>query len=318
MLDRNKRKALMWSSVALFAINGAMNGYYSMTTGPDHNAEGMASDIPSISLIQEKPLSHTAPAQSQRVGAMHDAASDTGTDHHSDASTAESKSEAPTHAKEAPATQVHVPADAPEVSTPSHQTELSHETSHETEAMQHVEPVHEAAPVHEAESVSGREHSASMTMVCYESGPFVSSSAARKMQKAVSSLGINASIKKKVTREKLGYWVYLKPERSLALSRLKAEEVKVKGIEDVAVVIKSEPKYAISLGVFNNKQTAEARKIKAESLGFQPLLTTRYNSETQRWVQMKMPVDKEPSEEQWRGLLKGKKGIEIKPMECKP
>jgi hypothetical protein len=155
-------------------------------------------------------------------------------------------------------------------------------------------------------------------MLCYKSGPFMSNRAAKKMLNALTELGVDAKIKKQIKTKKLGYWVYLKPERSLALSRLKAEEVKTKGISDVAVVVKSKPKYAISLGVFNHKNTAEARKIKAESLGFKPLLTTRYDSETQRWIHMQVRADREPSEAQWKALIKGKKGIEIKPMECRP
>ena len=294
MLDRNKRKILMWSSVSLFVLNGGLNGYFANTASSGHDADGGASDIPSISLIAEKPQS--GQSSSKRLAKN-------------------------THEVD--------PGHSPSPESNKHRTATEMSGKHKNDAgtdgikqdpLTH-EPDASMAPgnqMQEKAIVPSDSSSAQVMMVCYKSGPFTSRSAARKMNKAVAKLGVKASIKKKLKREKLGFWVYLKPERSLALSRLKAEEIKTKGIKDVAVVIKSKPKYAISLGVFKIKQTAEARKIKAESLGFKPLLTTRYNSKTQRWVEIQMAADQEPSEEQWRSLLKGKKGIEIKPMECKP
>ena len=306
MLDRNKRKALMWSGVALFVVNGVMNGYFS--TSDDSTHDDLASGIPSISLIQENSPSRSSATNTHKVDAAHEPAmakheAEHKTEHEPDMS----------HQSDSP-TASHAPA--------SHQVDepaMAHLQVHPSEASEHGTPSAPSVEVEPMDSAHEPEqpHSTAMAMVCYQSGPFVSRAAAKKMQKAATGLHLKTNIKKQLKKEKLGFWVYLKPERSLSLSRLKAEEVKAKGIQDVAVVIKSKPKYAISLGVFKNKKTAEARKIKAEALGFKPLLTTRYNSETQYWVQMQMSQDKEPNEEQWRGLIKGKKGIEIKPMECK-
>ena len=309
MLDRNKRKALMWFSVALFIVNGVMIGYFSSSDDSTHDE--LASGVSSISLIQENPP--TGAANKHKVDAMHEPAM---AEHQAERKVVGHKPDM-SRQPDSPAAS-HVPA--------SHQTDepamahLQLDTSEVTGAATssassgEAEQMHSA---HEPEQQTEQQHSTAMAMVCYQSGPFVSRAAAKRMQKAAADLHLNTNIKKQLKKEKLGFWVYLKPERSLSLSRLKAEEVKAKGINDVAVVIKSKPKYAISLGVFKNKKTAEVRKIKAESLGFKPLLTTRYNSETQYWVQMRMSQDKEPNEAQWRGLLKGKKGIEIKPMECK-
>ena len=294
MLDRNKRKALMWFSVALFVVNGVMNGYFGSSDDSAHDE--LTSGIPSISLIEEKAPSGSAGAKTPKMNAMHEpvmAKHEAGhkIEHRSDVNHS-----APTQQADEPAMahlQVHS-AEATSLVKPSVSSSVSGDQMHSEPAL-----------------------STAMALICYESGPFASRAAAKKMQKAAIALHLKTDIRKQLKKEKLGFWVYLEPERSLSLSRLKAEEVKVKGIKDVAVVIKSKPKYAISLGVFKNKQPAEARKIKAEALGFKPLLTTRYNSETQYWVQMQMSQDKEPNEEQWRSLLKGKKGIEIKPMECK-
>lgn len=281
----------MWFSVALFATNSVMVGYFGMTSAQsDKVSDLLYKDLPSIALIGEKPIRASSKKEADEVAMMD----------MSESETLDSKAEKGTPEKQ-------VASEVIESKPKDHTKPEKQELAEEKVPQDQPEPVPEKVP----------EPTMAVAKVCYESGPFTSQGSARKMQKAVQKLGVKAKIKKIIKREKLGYWVYLKPERSLALSRLKAEEVKTKGIKDVAVVIKSKPKYAISLGVFKNKKTAEARKIKAESLGFKPLLTTRYNSEAHRWVQMEMSVDKEPSEQQWKKLLKGKKGIEIKPMECK-
>ncbi|MDH5547313.1 MAG: hypothetical protein OEZ43_17145 [Gammaproteobacteria bacterium] len=154
-------------------------------------------------------------------------------------------------------------------------------------------------------------------VVCYSAGPFKTKNDANQFAFQVGKREIESRIGTKMKREKIGYWVYLEPERSLALARLKAEEIKLKGLKDVAVVVKSKPKWALSLGVFHYKKTAEERVAKVKGLGYQPKMSVRYNVERQYRVDMRMQKSNEPAENEWKNLIEGKKDLLINSIECK-
>jgi hypothetical protein len=152
--------------------------------------------------------------------------------------------------------------------------------------------------------------------LCFKLGPFHNDQHVEAVQRSLEELAINTMIFSHEEGEVLGYWVYLKPQRSTALARLKMEELKGKGITDLFLVKKDEPKLAISLGVFRNKLTAQKRQRHIRSLGYQPQLNLRYKVKPETWLLIEADEENAPSTDGWNLLLKNYKGVISEKSDC--
>lgn len=154
-------------------------------------------------------------------------------------------------------------------------------------------------------------------LMCFEIGPYLNRKQTESVRRELGLLGARVVIETRVKRVAAGYWVFLPPERSAALGRLKVEEIKTKGINDVVLVQKGEPKYAISLGVFKHKNTAERRLEQATSLGYEAKLEQWYTEDPQVWLNVSFPqivMDKVD----WTKYIDPAEGVQYAPMECPP
>jgi len=143
-----------------------------------------------------------------------------------------------------------------------------------------------------------------LELVCYEIGPFLKMS---ELEDATSMIGdriYSSVVDDRTTKEALGYWVYLPPARSRALSRLKVEELKVKGIKDVVLMRKTEPVNAVSLGLFSKKHIAERRVDQIEKIGYKANMEIRYKIEADIWLKTSIHKEKDFTEEEWQKLIK--------------
>lgn len=155
-----------------------------------------------------------------------------------------------------------------------------------------------------------------MQLVCYEMGPFLKKD---ELEDASAMIGERAYVKTvddRTTKEALGYWVYLPPARSRALSRLKVEELKVKGIKDVVLMKKSEPVNSVSLGLYTKKHVAERRVRQIEKIGYQPKMEMRYKINADLWLRASIHKEKDFTEAQWQNLIKQFNNITVISASC--
>jgi len=152
--------------------------------------------------------------------------------------------------------------------------------------------------------------------VCYQLGPFLEEEDVERVKHKVA--GYEFDIRRKVDREKriAGYWVYLDPERSRALGRLKVEEVKLKGLSDVVLLTQNNPRYAISLGFFKDKAFAGRRLLKAQSLGLDAKMDVRYKNQDYQWLLIQTSVKNDLSQKEWLKVLRGYQNIQLKTINC--
>ena len=151
---------------------------------------------------------------------------------------------------------------------------------------------------------------------CFRVGPLRSEDAMEKLQQELGEAQLNAVILSEDPGVVLGHWVYLPPQRSLALARLKLEELKTKGLKDVAIVLEGEPKYAISLGVFRNKLTARKRLKRIRAMGYEPEMALRYRRKPEIWLLVEVDEQNEPTEDGWRELLRDFEGVSHQSHDC--
>lgn len=155
-----------------------------------------------------------------------------------------------------------------------------------------------------------------VVMMCYELGPFTEKEYVSAVKHHLVSRKIDVFRKTDTEKEKIGYWVFLDPERSRALGRLKVEEVKLLGLNDVVLLTQNNPRYAISLGFFKDKGFANRRLLKAQSLGLAAKMGERYKYEDYQWLILKTDSKNDLTQHEWSNILQEYENIELKTVNC--
>jgi len=94
---------------------------------------------------------------------------------------------------------------------------------------------------------------------CMEWGSFTLADAPRAEQ-ALEPLGLGARLAQRRTEEVAGWWVFIPPQGSRQAAIRKASELKALGVNEYFIVQEEgEYRWALSLGVFRNEESAQAR-----------------------------------------------------------
>jgi len=151
---------------------------------------------------------------------------------------------------------------------------------------------------------------------CYVLGPFVKKNDLDTATMSLEAKEFGVDIKTNPVKEVTGYWVYLEPERSRALARLKVEEIKLKGLMDVVLLTKNEPQYAISLGFFKEKTFAVRRMLKAQSLSLNAKMEVRFKNQEYQWLKLQIKRKRDFSGDEWLTFLHDYEDVELKIVDC--
>ena len=154
-------------------------------------------------------------------------------------------------------------------------------------------------------------------LICYEIGPLVTEETEEFLKKMLMPKGMALEINTVKQQEKIGYWVFIPPLRSKALGRLKVEEIKLKGVKDVVLLTRNEPRYSISLGIFNDEKFAIQRLLKIQALGFDAQQEVRYKSLDEKWMFIEVAEKDDIKPEEWEDLLVNYQPIKFRSQECK-
>lgn len=155
-----------------------------------------------------------------------------------------------------------------------------------------------------------------LNAICYELGGFLEEDNIQEVEHILQKHQMYTERKTNQEKEIIGYWVYLEPERSRALGRLKVEEIKLKGLTDVVLLTHNNPRYAISLGFFKSKGFANKRLLKAQSLGLDAKMAARYKNQDYQWLVVKTNTENDLSQQQWLNILHDYENIELKTVDC--
>jgi hypothetical protein len=81
---------------------------------------------------------------------------------------------------------------------------------------------------------------------------------AKAAQTEINSRSPNTKTSLQSVKEPASYWIFIPPQASKAAAEKKVGELKQLGVEDSFIIVDEGPnRYAISLGLFHNKDTAE-------------------------------------------------------------
>jgi hypothetical protein len=124
---------------------------------------------------------------------------------------------------------------------------------------------------------------------CYRVGPIADGQLADTLRTRLATAGATASLAVEDGEVWVGHWVQL----DAVATREEAEQVVARlaagGLPDAYVLQTSGP-FAISLGVFRDRERADAVAAAAARLGFQARLTDRYRSGLQYWLTVAVPA----------------------------
>ena len=124
---------------------------------------------------------------------------------------------------------------------------------------------------------------AGVSMLCQSLGPFLATEQLEQVAERLAELGLESSRRSAETRLENGWWVYLP-----AMPRTEARKI-VQVLED-----NNDREYFvgkgnyIALGTFTELSRAERRMQKVRRLGLEPILETRYRTQTTHWIDLRV------------------------------
>ncbi len=147
--------------------------------------------------------------------------------------------------------------------------------------------------------------------ICHVLGPFFERASVESFAAKLIALGAETAVRTIQTEEPSGYWVYLPSMPRADAQRIEAE-LKAKGVQDLFLG----RQYFISLGVFTDKRTAEARAQAITALGYPPTLEPRYLQRELYWLDADESGNTQISAAQWLALMADQKGIKHQILTC--
>ncbi len=119
--------------------------------------------------------------------------------------------------------------------------------------------------------------------LCLTTGPFGSAGEASSALLYLASIGLRGGVRKEERVDKSEYWVFIPSYPSLARARAKLKQLQDKGF-DSTIVTQDVNRYAVSLGVFKNKNEAQQHLVKLEGEIRDIELGERISTKTKYWL----------------------------------
>ncbi len=147
--------------------------------------------------------------------------------------------------------------------------------------------------------------------ICQTIGPFLARRDAERLVEQLADTTPRTVIRVSQMQQPNGYWVYL-PGTERNTARRTVRELQAKGVEDYYL----DRQNVISLGLFTDKRTAEARMRNITAMGYEPRLEARFKSRDMYWVDLEELEPVRVSDERWQVLLGPLADIRRQPVSC--
>ncbi len=131
----------------------------------------------------------------------------------------------------------------------------------------------------------------------------------------LQALGLAAEIKDVVVNSEPGYWLHLPPEKSRKEALRRLSELQRRGI-DSYVIPSGNLANGISLGMFSNKERADAMKVRISNQGYRPEMVNVPREQKETWVFLSEGEASKISPERWAELLSSEDYIQKRQNLC--
>lgn len=229
----------------------------------------------------------------------------------------------------APATSGDAPARAPELPAPGYVNRLLLVSELESGILRErvSSPIPVPAPAGEAsgEDPGGGDTLAALgergtaaspaaaASLCYSVGPLADAAVIEAIGAWLGETGADASLRVDERREVARYWVYLPPAQSREEADARVESMRAVGIDDIYVIPRGDMAFAISLGLFSQRDSLDRRLAVLERRGFTPSVSPRYRSVTASWYDVSAPAGGDLDGDAFAARFPE---VEVKPVAC--
>lgn len=153
------------------------------------------------------------------------------------------------------------------------------------------------------------------SVMCTMVGPYVQLLHAEYLVDRLRALDAEARVRSLEVPDGMGYWVYLPPEASEKEALRRLYELQAKKI-DSYIIPNGELSRGISLGIFNDRATADARVVSIKDQGYQPELREVARTISETWVVMSIAEAEKIDAELWVEALRQQSGLEKRQNFC--
>jgi SPOR domain len=148
---------------------------------------------------------------------------------------------------------------------------------------------------------------------CETLGPFQTQTDMRAAMQALSPHVPRIQYRQEQVDQLHGYWVYLAATATREDALAAARELSAKGVRDYYVVTAGDQQNTISLGLFHNPENARRQLDRIKSLGFNPKMKERVESQPAFWVDYALPKQ---GGFDWKTWLPGRSDLQAGPVDC--
>ncbi len=157
---------------------------------------------------------------------------------------------------------------------------------------------------------------AAVASQCHAWGSF-SGDAVARAQAVLQRLDVRFVARPVTPQEAVRYWVYIPPRGSLEEARSKADELRLRGVEDFHIVQEPQWRHAISLGLFRDERLADALLERLQGRGVASAVKGVRNQEGGQYS-FHLEAPAEAVLRELTGLQPDFPGSEISPIPCEP
>lgn len=147
--------------------------------------------------------------------------------------------------------------------------------------------------------------------LCQTIGPFITQANIDTLVSELKKLDVVAEQRTVQLQEPSGFWVYL-PAMPNDEARRIVDELADKGVKDYFLGRQN----FISLGIFSDLRTAEARMQEITALGYDARLEPRYQTREVYWLDLEEQGDRLISDNRWQALLGQRADIRRQTVAC--
>lgn len=152
---------------------------------------------------------------------------------------------------------------------------------------------------------------------CYTIGPFDKEGEPKQAAALLGKQIVNARTRVVEEEEHAGYWVYLPEGKTISDARRAIGKLNLQGVNDSMIVQRTKDSYVISVGVFTLKDSAERRKARMETLGYEPKMEDRFKVSRTYWLDFDYYGDEPLADLVQRDTTVKFPGLKHQPLNCK-
>jgi hypothetical protein len=151
--------------------------------------------------------------------------------------------------------------------------------------------------------------------MCSMIGPYGQLLRAEYLVERLHAIGVGSQIRSIEVPDGVGFWVHLPPEISEQEALRRLHEVQAKNI-DSYLIPSGELARGISLGMFNERSTAEARIREIREQGYHSEIREVIRTISETWVVLPIAEAEKVDPETWMDALRQQSGLEKRQNYC--